>query len=935
MRTTRLIASVLALVLVAVSILPQQVAHAQQPPLGEQESIAVLQSYNIVRGDTSGNLNLDAQLTRAQAATIFVRAMNADELAPLMAEDVPFTDAKGHWAAGEIAIAARLGLMKGDGNGLFRPEAEITYAEIFTVLLRMLKREPTGPWSPELVMLHANQLPIVPPGINGRAVAIRRTIFWALAAAVTSVPVEGHPNLLRKHIDQEPPTLGLDLAAATTADSSFAITGTVVGGTRVLVNGNPASLDLSSGRFTYKAALESGTNTLVVEAFDAAGNKAVKEMTVEKQAVIARLTITGPKTLLANTSTRLTVEAKDSKGNLLSADGVDVEMTGEVATFNRTNWTLVTGSKAGKGTLTLRAGSARATYSFEVVAPSSRANALRILPINGDRPLALQKEETVTVQVVDSAGRVVADDFGRVITLSTTGQVPLTIDPVSPITEKGVALFKVTGVEVGHATLSASTPGLSTVNRPLEVLTARRIMLVPSAKSLMPDGTSSVTIKAILQDENGRNTNNDTGTDIQIHLTATGTDSVLDGSYLTIPKGRADSGSASVKLTAGIAPGITTIRGTTAHPYAIQTLEFPVDTPLPGVRLEVIPTATSVVPGGQTTVKVRVVDGSNRLVTSGSYAFQLAATTSNNDPLHEGLPDGVTISYPNSPYYPVNDGRAVTDPQNDPYSVIGRTERGEATVTLRYNRSGIVQVKPVLLPATTEAYHPNAGMGPASASTGLLPMPADIYFQGAAARLELTVDSAIGTGLKGGALGGAGTVTLKARVVDTFGATVPGFADLITITRLTSSDGVSNFDGVQEKRAVNGVAVFTIQAYDQAGVDLYRVSTGTFTSEPVTVAVRKTTAFQPAIVAIRGVKEGGLSPVTGFVGAEADYMEIQLQSQAVDEKEQQYWVQAKVYRSGESSPFYSQAIDLRNPLPIIRIPRAVLKTGQYRYSVVI
>ena len=46
---------------------------AAAPTITEDEAIATLQEYFIVRGDPQGNLHLDAPITRAEAAAVFVR----------------------------------------------------------------------------------------------------------------------------------------------------------------------------------------------------------------------------------------------------------------------------------------------------------------------------------------------------------------------------------------------------------------------------------------------------------------------------------------------------------------------------------------------------------------------------------------------------------------------------------------------------------------------------------------------------------------------------------------------------------------------------------------------------------------------------------------------------------------------------------------------
>ena len=47
----------------------------------------------------------------------------------------------GYWAARYIQEAAAYGWVKGDGTGLFRPEATITRSEVVVIVNRLLSRE--------------------------------------------------------------------------------------------------------------------------------------------------------------------------------------------------------------------------------------------------------------------------------------------------------------------------------------------------------------------------------------------------------------------------------------------------------------------------------------------------------------------------------------------------------------------------------------------------------------------------------------------------------------------------------------------------------------------------------------------------------------------------------------------------------------------------
>lgn len=921
-----------------VTVLPAKVSLAATD-LTDEEALAMLMDYRIVRGDTNGNVNVTDRLTRAQAAALFVRSVGMETLVPILQDVVPFADAKGHWAAGEIAAAERLGLMKGDPSGNFRPEAEITYVEILTVLLRMVEKEPLGQWDPDRIVEVARSLDIVPSGVNPRSVAVRGRIFWALAATLSEVEVAGGQTLLQKHYDQDPPTLRLDKTSIVTQDEKVAITGTTVGAAKVLVDGKPARLDRETGHFTGEASVQTGTTTVKVEALDWGRNRSSATVTVERKGTISRLKITGPSTLLVRSNNKLTIEATDNRGNEVALDGVEVELTGDLATFNVDTQILKVGNETGRGTLTLRSGSARATYNFEVRGPSEEAAKLEFAAINNDKPPALGQEVTVTVRVVDENGRVSTDDYGRTVTLTAEGLSGFKISPSQAQTEKGIATFTVEASKLGTARLVANASGMDSISKEIQILTDTRVILTATTTALKPDGTTKTTIRATLQDRTGRTISNTTNYDMQIHLSASGTDGELIDDRITIPRGKSTSSGSDGEYMVGIAPGTVVIKGefTSPHESSISTLNLPVDDPLPGAKFALSASPSSTSPNGTVTLTLKVQDSGGRQVSTGSYAFQLKVTTSNDDPMVDGLPEGVTLTFEDSEFTPVDDGRSTSDSDNNPYSVVGRTHKGAATFTLEYNRSGVVKVVPVLRPASYEAYHPDSGTGPASASSDLYGPALEVTFAGKPAAILLTANSDLGSDQKGAAVNGSEQIKVFAKVVDSSGAVVPNYSSAITLTRQSGGDQVSSISGMTRRTAVDGVAEFTVQTTSKEGFDLYKATSGSYTSNELTVAVHKTKPEAPQIVAVRGIKEGDLSPVTGYVAPDADYMDIQLLSQESPVSgEPTHWVKAKVYRKGESRDFYtSDAIDLAAAVPIIRIPKSSLKVGDYQFEVVV
>ncbi|MDP4118547.1 MAG: S-layer homology domain-containing protein [Bacillota bacterium] len=95
-----------------------------------------LAQYGVLAGDTEGNFNPNAGITRAEFAKIAV-IINGG-VAGNSASGL-FTDlSEGYWANGYINAAAKNKLILGYPNGTFNPESGITFAEGVTIILRLL-----------------------------------------------------------------------------------------------------------------------------------------------------------------------------------------------------------------------------------------------------------------------------------------------------------------------------------------------------------------------------------------------------------------------------------------------------------------------------------------------------------------------------------------------------------------------------------------------------------------------------------------------------------------------------------------------------------------------------------------------------------------------------------------------------------------------------
>lgn len=103
-------------------------------------SVSTLSRMGIIAGYPDGTFRPNAPITRAEFAAIATRFDNNGDKTP-----VSFTDIIGHWAEGEITVAANHGWVSGYGDDTFRPQNQITRAETMSLVNRVLKRLPETP----------------------------------------------------------------------------------------------------------------------------------------------------------------------------------------------------------------------------------------------------------------------------------------------------------------------------------------------------------------------------------------------------------------------------------------------------------------------------------------------------------------------------------------------------------------------------------------------------------------------------------------------------------------------------------------------------------------------------------------------------------------------------------------------------------------------
>jgi len=137
-------------------------ADAYVDPQVQEARAQALVRIGMLKGYEDGSLRLENNITRSEFFTLIVRALGWEN------EDtsdinVSFSDIdSSHWAYNNVKVAVKLGLVKGYPDNTIAPDNQITYAEVLTVLIRILGYEDTleGEW-PENVVSKSQSLDMV------------------------------------------------------------------------------------------------------------------------------------------------------------------------------------------------------------------------------------------------------------------------------------------------------------------------------------------------------------------------------------------------------------------------------------------------------------------------------------------------------------------------------------------------------------------------------------------------------------------------------------------------------------------------------------------------------------------------------------------------------------------------------------------------------
>ena len=103
------------------------------------EAVTFLTDKKVVVGYPDGLYRPDQKVTRGEFSTMVIKALGLYE------KEVPalfdYKDTANHWAARNIQVASYYGLVKGDPDGRFRPNDNVTRMEALSIVLNALSPE--------------------------------------------------------------------------------------------------------------------------------------------------------------------------------------------------------------------------------------------------------------------------------------------------------------------------------------------------------------------------------------------------------------------------------------------------------------------------------------------------------------------------------------------------------------------------------------------------------------------------------------------------------------------------------------------------------------------------------------------------------------------------------------------------------------------------
>lgn len=577
-----------------------------------------MKELGIIQGRPDGDLGLNDTITRAELATILVRAFGQDANAALLKGAPSFPDVSAsHWASGYVFIASNIATKSGNPlgypDGSFQPDGKVTQAEAIAFSMKFLGVSPVAAlaWPLNYLQGAVNASLLSEADMNALvasagAEAKRNLVFYIVDNGFQTYKLPSGKTVYQTYVDSIGPVVTVENIndGNTTSAASVTVKGTVKDGTTSIsdmvtltVGGKAVTADANGNWSTTVAVDQLGANTVTASATDLAGNMGTASLTVTRVAGAAATieASASATTLTVGSTADLTVKVMDESG-METADTPTYSASGAVTVDADGK---VTAAKTpGTGTVTVAAGDVTTTVSFTV----------------NPGPLAKISADKTSVAAGGKITLTPTDAEGNAITSGVTYSVDSADAIVSP---SGIFIGSTSGTYVVTAKSGDATATIT-----VGIFGDATALKLEAPASMVANGATEYTVKASLTDEFGNVVNQD---DVVVTLSGVGiassdlTVETVDGvAEFTVTLDEALAGQ-DTELSATYTDGDSNEVEATATVSGVTQV---------ATKLSVVSAAKYIAANAGTTtaVTVEVLDQEGEAVVGGEYAITAAIT---------------------------------------------------------------------------------------------------------------------------------------------------------------------------------------------------------------------------------------------------------------------------------------------------------------------
>lgn len=180
------LASALALTVAPMAFAEEAATTAPVMDAQLEKTVKRLEALGLVAGYGNGDYGVDKTITRAEFATLIVRARGLEQGAKLAQFQSTFVDVNtADWFSGFVNVASGQDIVKGYADKTFKPQNQVTYAEAVAMIIRALGYDPAvkGAW-PNNYIAKASELNIAKNVAAPNNAATRGEVFKMLDNAL-------------------------------------------------------------------------------------------------------------------------------------------------------------------------------------------------------------------------------------------------------------------------------------------------------------------------------------------------------------------------------------------------------------------------------------------------------------------------------------------------------------------------------------------------------------------------------------------------------------------------------------------------------------------------------------------------------------------------------------------------------------------------------